>query len=263
MDGTDGGMGNDPNGRTGGVTWITGAGSGIGRALAIHLANAGSRVALSARTVEDLTSAVQMVPDRMRMFPLDVTDRKATTATVAAIENWLGPIDRAVLNAGTHIPMSLEDFSADTARRLLEVNYMGIVHGLEALLPRMRARGHGQLAVVASVAGYRGLPTAAAYGPTKAALINLCESLKPDCDRAGIKLQLVCPGFVDTPLTARNRFTMPDLMPVEDAARELADGLDGEGFEITFPRRFTRKLKLARCLPYRLYFPLVRKATAT
>lgn len=263
MDGTDGGMGNDPNGRTGGVTWITGAGSGIGRALAIHLANAGSRVALSARTVEDLTSAVQMVPDRMRMFPLDVTDRKATTATVAAIENWLGPIDRAVLNAGTHIPMSLEDFSADTARRLLEVNYMGVVHGLEALLPRMRARGHGQLAVVASVAGYRGLPTAAAYGPTKAALINLCESLKPDCDRAGIKLQLVCPGFVDTPLTARNRFAMPDLMPVEDAARELADGLDGEGFEITFPRRFTRKLKLARCLPYRLYFPLVRKATAT
>ncbi|WP_247879550.1 SDR family NAD(P)-dependent oxidoreductase [Azospirillum sp. TSA6c] len=261
MDGAGGDMGKGSDGGSQGVTWITGAGSGIGRALAIHLANAGARVALSARTVEDLTAAVQMLPDRMHMFPLDVTDRKATAATVAAIESRLGPIDRAVLNAGTHSPMSLEDFSADTARRLMEVNYMGVVHGLEALLPRMRARGRGQLAVVASVAGYRGLPTAAAYGPTKAALINLCESLKPDCDRAGIKLQLVCPGFIDTPLTACNRFRMPDLMPVEDAARELADGLDGNRFEIAFPRRFTRKLKLARCLPYRLYFPLVRKAT--
>ncbi|WP_395457406.1 SDR family NAD(P)-dependent oxidoreductase (plasmid) [Azospirillum melinis] len=261
MDGAGGDMGKGSDGGSQGVTWITGAGSGIGRALAIHLANAGARVALSARTVEDLTAAVQMLPDRMHMFPLDVTDRKATAATVAAIESGLGPIDRAVLNAGTHSPMSLEDFSADTARRLMEVNYMGVVHGLEALLPRMRVRGRGQLAVVASVAGYRGLPTAAAYGPTKAALINLCESLKPDCDRAGIKLQLVCPGFIDTPLTARNSFPMPDLMPVEDAARELADGLDGNRFEIAFPRRFTRKLKLARCLPYRLYFPLVRKAT--
>ncbi|MBY6261889.1 SDR family NAD(P)-dependent oxidoreductase [Azospirillum sp. 412522] len=261
MDGTGGGTGDGPDGGPRGITWITGAGSGIGRALAIHLAKAGARVALSARGVDDLTAAIRQVPDRMHMVPLDVTDRSATAATVAAIESGLGPIDRAVLNAGTHIPMSLEDFSADSARRLMEVNYMGVVHGLEALLPRMRARGHGRVAVVASVAGYRGLPTAAAYGPTKAALINLCESLKPDCDRAGIRLQLVCPGFVDTPLTARNPFPMPDLMPVEDAARELADGLDSDRFEITFPRRFTRKLKLARCLPYRLYFPLLRKAT--
>lgn len=263
MDGTGGEAESGSNGKRPDITWITGASSGIGRALAIHLADAGARVALSARSVEDLTATVQHSPDRMRLFPLDVTDRVATTATVAAIERWLGPIDRAVLNAGTHVPMSLEDFSADTARRLMEVNYMGVVHGLEALLPRMRARGRGQVAVVASVAGYRGLPTAAAYGPTKAALINLCESLKPDCDRAGIRLQLVCPGFIDTPLTARNPFPMPDLMPVEDAARRLADEMEGDGFEITFPKRFTRKLKLARCLPYRLYFPLVRKATGT
>nr|WP_204367292.1 SDR family NAD(P)-dependent oxidoreductase [Methylobacterium sp. B34] len=190
MDATTERRGAEPQG----VTWITGASSGIGRALAIHLANAGARVALSARSAEALTATVQAVPDRMRPFPLDVTDRDATAAAVETIERGFGPIGRAVLNAGTHIPMSLEDFSADTARRLIEVNYMGVVHGLEALLPRMRARGRGQVAVVASVAGYRGLPTAAAYGPTKAALINLCESLKPDCDRAGIRLQLVCPG---------------------------------------------------------------------
>ena len=264
MQGEGNGQEADPNGGAPPVrplTWITGASSGIGRALAIHLANAGERVALSARNAEELAATAQMSADRMRIFPLDVTDRKATAATVAAIERWLGPIDRAVLNAGTHTPMSLEDFSADTARRLMEVNYMGVVHGLEALLPRMRARGRGHVAVVASVAGYRGLPTAAAYGPTKAALINLCESLKPDCDRAGIRLQLVCPGFVDTPLTARNGFSMPDLMPVEDAARELADGLESGGFEIAFPKRFIRKLKLARLLPYRAYFPLVRKVT--
>ncbi|WP_372394210.1 SDR family NAD(P)-dependent oxidoreductase [Azospirillum sp. HJ39] len=251
------------------VTWITGGSSGLGRALALRLAGAatgtgnGATVALSARSAADLTAVALSAPDRILPFPLDVTDRAATAETVATIEDRVGPIGRAVLNAGTHTPMSLEDFSADTARRLMEVNYMGVVHGLEALLPRLSARGGGQVAVVASVAGYRGLPTAAAYGPSKAALINLCESLKPDCDRAGIRLQLVCPGFVDTPLTARNPFPMPDLMPVEDAAEELAAGLDSDRFEISFPKSFTRKVRMARLLPYRLYFPLVRKVTGT
>jgi NAD(P)-dependent dehydrogenase (short-subunit alcohol dehydrogenase family) len=136
----------------------------------------------------------------------------------------------------------------------MEVNYMGAVHGLAALLPRMRQRRAGHIAIVASVAGYRGVPTAAAYGPSKAALINLCESLKFDCDRAGIRLQLVSPGFVDTPLTARNEFRMPDLISAGEAAEQLARGLASDRFEIAFPRRFTTALRIGRALPYALYF---------
>lgn len=254
--------GNGPS-ASGRIAWITGAGSGIGRALALRLARDGASVAVSARSAERLAAVAAENPGRIHAFPLDVTDPDAVAAGVGAIEERLGPIDLAVLNAGTHTPMSLEDFSAGTARALFEVNYMGVVHGLDALLPRLRRRGAGQVAVVASVAGYRGLPTAAAYGPTKAALINLCESLKPDCDRAGIRLTLICPGFVATPLTARNDFPMPDLIDADQAAELIVAGLAGDAFEIAFPKRFTRKVKIARCLPYGLYFPLVRKVTGT
>ena len=179
----------------------------------------------------------------------------------AAIEASLGGLDLAVLHAGTHPPMSLDDFRVATARLLMEVNYFGTIHCLAALLPRFRERRRGRIAVVASVAGYRGLPTATAYGPTKAALINLCEALKPDCDRAGIKLQLINPGFVATPLTARNDFAMPDIIPSSEAAGLIARGLDSDRFEIAFPARFAAVLKILRCLPYRLYFPLVRRIT--
>ena len=138
---------------------------------------------------------------------------------------------------------------------------MGAVNGLAAVLPRFIARRAGHVAVVSSVAGYRGLPSASAYGPTKAALINLCESLKPDLDRFGVKISVVNPGFVRTPLTDRNPFPMPFLMEVDDAAARLAAGLDTGKFEITFPRRFTYLVKLARILPYGLYFRLVKRAT--
>ncbi len=246
---------------SGRIVWITGAGSGIGRALALRLAGDGASVAVSARSADALAALAAAMPGRIHAFPMDVSDPAAVEAGVAAIERDLGPIDLAVLNAGTHRPMSLEDFSIETARALMEVNYMGVVHGLAALLPRLRQRGAGQVAVVASVAGYRGLPTAAAYGPTKAALINLCKSLKLDCDRAGIRLNLICPGFVATPLTARNGFPMPGLIDAEEAADRIVAGLAGDDFEISFPKGFTWKVKMARCLPYRLYFALVRKVT--
>ena len=125
----------------------------------------------------------------------------------------------------------------------------------------MIARGRGRIAIVSSVAGYRGLPTAAYDGASKAALINLAEALKFDLDRHGVTLQLIDPGFVRTPLTAKNEFTMPFLIPAEEAAEQIAKGLRGSSFEITFPRRFTYLLKLLRCLPYRLYFPLMARAT--
>lgn len=246
------------------TAWITGAGSGIGRALALRLAAEGTGVAATARTagaLEELAAQAAGLPGKILPFPADVTDPEAMERTVAAVEDSLGPIGLAVLNAGTHIPMGLEDFSSASARSLMEVNYMGVVHGLEALLPRMRGRRSGHLAVVSSVAGYRGLPTAAAYGPTKAALINLCESLKLDCDRVGIRLQLVNPGFVATPLTAKNPFPMPDLIGTEEAAGFILRGLRSQRFEISFPRRFAHAMKALRLLPDRLYFPLIRKVT--
>lgn len=243
------------------TVWITGASTGIGRALALRLARDGSRVVASARSREPLDSLAREAGGAVIVEPLDVTDPAAVARVVAHVETTIGPIDLAVLNAGTHIPMSAGDFSVETARRLMEVNYMGAVHGLAALLPRMIQRRAGHIAVVASVAGYRGLPTAAAYGPSKAALINLCESLKLDCDSARIKLQLVSPGFVETPLTARNDFSMPDIISVDEAVTHMLRGFASDKFEIAFPRRFTAALRIARALPYALYFRIARRIT--
>lgn len=242
------------------LAWITGASSGIGRALALQLARDGWRVAVSARNAEALT-ALAAETTGIVAVPLDVTDEGAVARAVATIEAAHGPIALAVLNAGTHERMTAEDFSVATLRRLIDLNFMGVANALAALLPRMRARGTGHLAVVASLAGYRGLPTGGAYCASKAALIALCEALRPDCDRLGITLQVVNPGFVATPLTARNTFPMPFLMPVERATRAFARGLRGRRFEIVFPWRFAMLMKLARALPYRLYFALVKRAT--
>jgi NADP-dependent 3-hydroxy acid dehydrogenase YdfG len=244
-----------------GAVWITGASAGIGRALALRLAREARPVAISARGQAALAELAALAPDKLFPFPLDVTDRAAVRDAVAAIAARFGQIDLAVLNAGTHRPMSAESFSSDTVRHLLEVNVMGVAHGLEALLPAMIARRGGQIAVVSSVAGWRGLPTSAAYGASKAALHNLVESLRFDADRLGIKLQLINPGFVKTPLTDRNPFPMPFLISAEAAAERIAAGLGRDCFEITFPRRFTWRLKLLRMLPYRWYFPLVRRFT--
>lgn len=164
-----------------------------------------------------------------------------------------------ILNAGTHAPLAAADFAVEPVRMLVETNLMGVVHGLVAVMPRFIARGAGHIAVVSSVAGYRGLPTAAAYGATKAALINMCEALMPDLERHGVRLSLINPGFVRTPLTDQNDFPMPFLMEVDEAARRIVSGLDSRRFEITFPRRLSWPLKLMRCLPYALYFPLTRQ----
>ena len=241
--------------------WITGASSGIGRELARHYARQGASVAASARRREELEALAGEAPGRISAFPVDVTDAAAMAAAVAAIEAAIGPLDLAILNAGTFTPLEIDNFDVALFRRHVEINYMGAVHGIAALLPRFLARGAGQIAVTSSVAGYRGLPQAAAYGPTKAALINLCESLKPDLDRRGIRISIVNPGFVRTPMTDSNTFPMPFLMEPDDAARRIAKGLEEGKFEVTFPRRFTFMLKLARLLPYALYFRLVQRAT--
>jgi short-subunit dehydrogenase len=242
------------------LVWITGGSSGIGRALSLMLARRGERVAISARNeaaLEALVEEARRMEGEMHAYPLDVTETDAVSRTVAAIERDLGDIDLAVLNAGTHRPVSAADFKATELESLIQVNLIGTARCLESLLAPMMARRGGHIAIVASVAGYRGLPTAAYYGASKAALINLAEALKFDLDQAGVRLQLIEPGFVETPLTDKNDFPMPFLIDVETAAARIVAGVERSAFEITFPRRFTVIMKLLRLLPYRLYFPLV------
>lgn len=244
------------------LAWITGGGSGIGRALALALSRAGWRVAISGRDPDKLARARDADPHgRLFPAPLDVTDPDAVQATLADLERAHGPLSLAVFNAGDYQPMSLAEFDAGLFRHLAEVNYLGVVNGLAALLPLMRERGTGQIIVNASLSGYRGLPRAAPYGATKAALINLAESLHGECRAAGIRLRVLNPGFVRSALTDRNDFEMPFLTTPEAIAGHVVKRLDGNGFEIAYPRPMAWLMKALRLLPYRLYFPLVARMT--
>lgn len=181
--------------------------------------------------------------------------------SVAAIERQHGPIELAVLNAGDYRPMPLDAFDVQLFERLMHVNYMGVVHGLDALRGPMCQRKRGQILITASVAGYRGLPLAAPYSASKAALINMAEALHPEFLAQGVRLRVINPGFVKSPLTALNDFPMPGLLEPEQAARAILRGIDRKGFEISFPTGFVLVMKLLRILPYALFFPLIRRVT--
>jgi len=246
------------------VVWITGASSGIGREVALRLAREGHRVAASARNAEQLGTlavACETSAGSITAFPLDVRDAGAASETFKAIEAALGPVERAIFGAASYHQVEAADFRAEDFARDVQVNVLGVANCLEPVMRAMIERRRGRLAIISSVAGYRGLPSAAYYGATKAALINLAEALKFDLDRYGVRIQLIDPGFVRTPMTAKNRFAMPFLLEPEDAAARIVRGLSGSGFEITFPKRFTYLLKVLRCLPYRVYFPLVARGT--
>lgn len=238
-----------------GVAWVTGASAGIGRALAEELARRGWAVAISARRATELDAMAAANP-KFIAAPCDISDAASVEAALAAIEARGRPVALSVLNAGTYLPTEIDAFDLAQWRTQIEVNLNGTASCLAALLPRLLARGSGQVAFVASVAGYRGLPRAGAYGATKAALINLAESLRLELAPRGICVSLVNPGFIRTPLTDKNDFPMPFLMEVAPAARRMADGLASGRFETTFPKRFTWLLKALRVLPYALYFRL-------
>lgn len=245
------------------IAWITGASTGIGKQLALALARQGWRVALTSRGADKLNAVIDEAEaglrGRLASYPVDVTDTEAVRALAQRIEQELGPIGLCIFNAGDYEPMSLADFDVALFRRLMEVNYLGVINGMAAAMPLMFARRAGQILITASVAGYRGLPLAAPYGASKAALINMAESLRNEFAERGVRLRVINPGFVKTPLTAKNAFNMPALMTPEQAAAAVMRELAGDHFEITFPKRFTYLLKLLRCVPYRVYFPIIKR----
>jgi NAD(P)-dependent dehydrogenase (short-subunit alcohol dehydrogenase family) len=246
------------------IAWLTGASTGIGRAVALRLAADGWRVAASARNAEALaTLAAEAPPGSIAPYPLDVTDRDACMAGAERIERELGPLDLVIFSAGAHRPMPATEFSSATLRALIDINLMGVAHGLEAVLPHLIARRSGRVMIVASLAGYRGLPTAAAYGASKAALINMAEGLRPELAAEGVILQVVNPGFVKTPMTDQNRFPMPFLVTAEEAAAAIVRGMRGDRFEIAFPTPFAWFMKLVRIIPDRIYFYLTRRISAS
>lgn len=238
--------------------WITGGGSGIGRELARQVAGSGDHVIVSGRRRQALQETAAGFLNII-VLALDVTDRAKVETAVADIEAQHGPIDIAILGAAQYRPMDLHDFDSHLFGQLIASNVTSVANCLDPLFKHMRARGAGHIAVVASVAGYRGLPKAAAYGAGKAALINMIEALKPSADAAGIKLQIINPGFVATPMTEANDFPMPFLIAVDAAVRHVRRGLSGSGFEIAFPWTLVLLLRIGRWLPAWLYFAITRR----
>lgn len=240
--------------------WIIGASTGIGAEVARLLLTKGATVALSARNREQLLQIAQAYP-AARALPLDVTDIVSLqTAHAQLIAEWQ-QIDLVLIVAGAYNEMRADSFNLADANHVLDINVRGVYQCLEVVLPSLLKQGAGGIGIVGSVAGYSGLPKALAYGPSKAAIINLCESLYVDLHPKNIAVYMINPGFVATPMTAKNDFEMPALMTAPAAAQALVRGLERGEFHIHFPKRFTNWLRLARLLPYRSYFYLVHKVT--
>ena len=243
--------------------WLIGASSGIGHACAVALARAGAQVVVSARQVHVLKGIPGIHP-----IPLDVTDPAGVKAAYDTVVSSVlkhdtlgGPLDMVLYCAGHYSPQRATAFDLPEMLRHQQVNYTGALHVLDVVLPLLLAQGHGHISLVSSVAGWRGLPNGLAYGPTKAALTHLAETLYLDLQDRNIGVSVINPGFVATPLTAQNAFTMPALMSPEKAAQAMLQGWAQGAFDIHFPKRFTAWLKLMRVLPYRWYFALVRRFT--
>jgi NAD(P)-dependent dehydrogenase (short-subunit alcohol dehydrogenase family) len=241
------------------VTWIVGASSGIGRALAEELVQRGDSVVISARSMAPLLEQAIIQPQRIMPIAVDVTDQASLAQALTQILMHWGRIDRVILNAADYAPMGLAEFDPALFERLMQVNFMGIIYGIEAVRAYFLARGAGQIIITASVAGYRGLPYAAPYGATKAALINMAESLAPEFAAHGVRLRVISPGFVRTPMTAKNTFTMPGIIEPAQAAYRIARQLEGSQFELLVPRGFGWLMKLIRVLPYPIFFALTRR----
>lgn len=249
------------------TVWITGASSGIGEAVAKRYANDGDTVIVSARRMENLQALASTVEGNGasgKMIPVscDVTSNESVRDAVTELLDLAGVPDIIILNAGFYEPCELSEATMEHFLTTLNVNFHGVVRCFLEILPHLRNRestSNAHLVIVSSVAGYSGLPRAAAYGSSKAALTHLAESIKPECNVIGIDVTVVNPGFVKTPLTDLNEFPMPFIIDVDTAAEAMYKGLASRRFEVTFPRRFTWIMKFLRILPYPIYFSIARR----
>jgi len=240
------------------IIWIIGASSGIGRALAVELASQGATLALSARRLSELEALKAEIGNQHLVFPLDVADTDLTIRTAHAIHAANGRIDRVIFMSAAYTPMQLDALDMLVTRNMIEVNVLGAFNVVHAALPLLKTQPSGQIALCGSVAGYTGLAGGQPYSATKAAVMNLAESLHSECPKS-IDVKLISPGFVQTPLTDKNDFTMPMIITPEVAAKAIAAGLLSRGFEIHFPKKFTLLLKFLRLLPYSIALRIARK----
>lgn len=244
---------------TGKTVWLIGASEGIGAALATKLAGACGHLILSARSEEKLTRLSSALAGNVSVIPLDVTDMATVSRAWEQLHEQEHLPDIVIYNAGTYVPMDATHFDLSKAEHMVDVNLHGALRVLSVVLPYFVSRDSGHIALVASVAGYRGLPGAIGYGMSKAALIHLAENLKADLSHTSIRVQVINPGFVKTRLTALNDFPMPCIITPEKAAKYIMQGLQRDAFEIHFPKRFSLLLKFVSLLPDRLYFSLLHK----
>lgn len=244
-----------------GLAWITGGGSGLGRATALRLVRDGWTVAVSARTATDLAELVAdpAAEGRIHAYPLDVTDRAAVAAAVDHIEREHGPIALALLAAGIYLPFGLDDFSAEKIETMIRVNVLGVANAIEAVMPRFRARDAGRLAVVSSLTQYRGFCRTAGYGATKAALLAMCETLRLQTRGTGITVQVVVAGYIQTRMTAKAPFPLPDIISAEDAAEQTVAGLETDAFEISMPAEIVAQVRAARGMDAEDYFEMAAR----
>ena len=241
------------------VIWITGASSGIGKAVAIKFAENGWTVAASARR-ENLLNELKEINENIHAFPLDVTDIDKCKLVATNIINQFRNIDICLFGTGMHDPKSEKKFNLEKVREIMEVNYFGTMNSINSIYDYFSEKKNGQISIISSVAGYRGLPAAGAYCASKAALTSFAESLNFDMQMKNVRVSLVSPGFIKTPMTDQNDFPMPMIKSPEFAANEIYEGLTvKKSFEIHFPKAFTYFLKFLQILPSSIYFKLVSK----
>ena len=241
--------------------WITGASSGIGKSLALKFANEGWQVAASARR-KDLLNQLSMSNQNISPFPLDVTSRENCEEIFEKIKNKFESIDTCFFSTGTWDPKKEKEIDIDQMKKVMEVNFFGTLNCIKAVEMYFKEKKNGNISIVSSIAGYRGLPNSTGYGASKAALNNLAESLYFDFGRYNVRVSLISPGFIKTPMTDKNQFKMPFLKTPEFAAEKIYNGLiNGSSFEIDFPKELTLILKFLKILPDSVYFKLIRKLT--